>query len=290
MSGSIYQFGTVTLPGAAAKWNVSTPAQKSLVKTLGGPFDPERSNRSPLDLPYNVTVSALALAASRSALGATLDDYRGMLGWRDRLWLKPHDTTQVDRWCWARLVDVNETGSVYNRIWQPVDLVFQNISGWNGHAYGGAWNLDAGYYFDNGLYLDSGTYYTLETGIGAAPPYYGTGADVTLTNAGNRPVTNLGISFAAQVNTGFVNITIASLAQLSYVGTIAQNSVLTIDCGSHTVLLDGAPAYGNFTIGPNQYTADWLPLAPGNTVVNVQTDFDFPAMPHVSFVYSDGWV
>ena len=282
MSGRIYQFGTTTLPGSAARWNVSTPAQKALVKTLGGVYDPERGDRSGLDFPYTLTVSATAYQATQQLLGASLDDYRAMLGKRERLWFKPHDTTQVDRWCWARLVDVNETGSVYNRITQPVDLVFQALSGWNGHAYGGAWNLDSGYYFDNGLYLDSTGSQTIWTD---SP-----GSSVTLTNAGNRTVTNLGIHMTCAMGITNITFSVYNVAQFSYTGTISPADVFIIDCGARSVTLNGVGAYAGFTLGPNHYTADWLPLTPGDTSLTISSTGGENAQEYFTFVYSDGWV
>lgn len=278
MSGRIYQFGQTELPGAAAKWNVSASVNKNYLKTLGGAYDPQRSDRSNIELPQALTVSALAYAPTQQQLGATLDDYRALLGVRERLWLKPHDSTQVDRWCWARLTDVAESGSVYNRIHQPVELTFMMLSGWNGHSYGGAWNLDAGYYFDNGLYLD-----------GSSPVALGASTNVTLTNAGNRPCHNLGITISASMSSVTnLTFTVASVAQFSWSGSFNSGKTLTIDCGARSILLNGVAAYSGFELGPNHYVNEWLPLNPGATTLTVTATGTPLGMTGV-FTYSDQW-
>lgn len=51
-------------------------------------------------------------------------------------------------------------------------------------------------------------------------------------------------------------------------GTIADGSVLVIDCGAMTVLKDGVDAYDNFTLEAAHTAAGWLPLSPGSNDIS----------------------
>jgi hypothetical protein len=280
MSGVIYQFGTTTLPHHAPRWNVSTPARKQVTRTLGGIYDPNRSDAAGLDLPYNVTVSALALEESASALGATLDAYRALLGKRDRLWLDPYDTSQTNRWCWARLVDINYTGAYNNRIWQPVDLVFQCLSGWNGRSYGGSWALDSGQYFDNGLWFDSTDQTIFDT----------LSTTITVPNAGNRACHNAGLTLTAGLASMTSVRVVGYWTDWTWTGTLPTGSQLVIDSGSKTVLLNGQPDYAGFAINANHASPHWLVLEPGDNTVTLTITRSAPMSVGAQFTYSDAWM
>jgi hypothetical protein len=205
----------------------------------------------------------------------SLDGWRGMLGKRDRLWADPYDTARVDAWCWATLKQVADRGSYKDRIWQKVDLTFEAESYWNGHNYGGAWDLDDGYYFDSGLYFDAANSYTLTTGA------------FSLANDGNALVTNVGFTFTSAAGTGTRTITFHSQNCEWSVSGIVAADVLIVDCGSRTVLVNGANAYSRFALTANHASPWWSEVAPGGEVWTVT---GYNAADTVQATYSDGWV
>lgn len=272
----IYQFGQTTLPASVPVWEDSPVADVRTVKTLGGHFNPYRGERAPVKLPRTITVSALALAATQSALGVSIDGWRAQIGTRDRLWGKPYDTAQIDRWCWATLRQVTDRGTYKDRIYQKIDLIFDVESHWNGHPYGGSWAFDTGQLFDNGLYFDTTGAHSLDV----AGTY-----NLTLANAGNRLVTNCAITY-----------TVGSYASGETLKLTTQNcefelldaqadDVYVIDCGSQTVTRNGGAAYQYFRKTSNHASPYWFEIAPGGeTVTLTTTDYDT-----VQFTYSDGF-
>lgn len=271
----IYQFGVTTLPASVAVWEDSPAANVLTVPTLGGHFNPYRGEQAPVKLPRQITVNALAYAATQAALGVTIDGLRARLGARDRLWGKPSDTTQVDRWCWATLQQVVDQGDYKSRIFQRVGLTFQVESGWNGHAYGGAWNLDAGYLFDNGLYFDSANSYTI-----------GDDDTPTLPNAGNRLVTNAGLTYTCHTPAGVALLKVTTQNCEWTFGPLADEDVLQVDCGSRRVTLNGAAAYSMFNLTANHASPWWLEIAPGGETVTFTGGGEYDV---VQATYSDGW-
>lgn len=273
---NIYQFGQVTLPDRQPTWDDSLPADTRTLATLGGHFNPYRGEPAPVKLPRPIVVTAYQLAATASALGTAIDTLRGMIGKRDRLWLQPYDTAQVDRWCWATLKQVADRGSYKDRIWQRFDLTFEAESYWNGHAYGGAWSLDSGKLFDNGLYFDSSGAHLLDV----AGTYV-----VNLPNAGNRLVTNCGITYTVGAYASNDIITLATQnCELQLLDADAGD-VYVIDCGSRTYTKNGAPGYAYVRRGPNHASAhDFEIAAGGENVTLTTTNYDT-----VQFTYSDGW-
>lgn len=281
MSGYITQFGTTLLPGAVGTWNVSAVAKRNTQKVLGGIYDPYQLDDAELDLPYPIVVSAKAYETTAAVMGASLDSYRALLRKRARLWMTPFDSTQVDRWCWARCVQINETNTSANRIVQPVELIFDALSPWYGHSYDGAWNLDDGNLFDNGLYLDGNQGYGLSNGNN----------NITLVNNGNLTCTNVAIAVQAgyYAACSSVTISISGVAEISYTATVVAGDYLTIDCGNRTVLNDGYPDYADFALGNSHASPYWLPLAPGNNAVVLNID-NAGTNGRAYFVYSDTWV
>lgn len=272
---NIYQFGQVTLPDRQPTWDDSLPADARIVKTLGGHFNAYRGEQTPVRLPRPIVVTAYQLAATASALGTAIDALRGMIGKRDRLWMQPYDTGQVDRWCWATLRNVADRGSYKDRIWQRFDLTFEAESYWNGHAYGGAWNLDSGYLFDNGLYFDSTSNYVV-----------GDDNTIALTNAGNRVVTNCGITYTCHEAGGLAQVKIASQNTEFSFGPLVNNDVWSFDCGSRRVAKNGSGAYQYFTLTGNHAAPYWFEIAPGGETATITGGGEFDT---VQFTYSDGW-
>lgn len=272
---NVYQFGATELPGAVAEWDDTLEARRRTVETLGGHYNAYRGSRAPLKLPRALNVNALVLAASRSALGVKLDALRGLVGARDRLWLKPYDEVQADRWAWATLTSVADRGKATERIWQPVTLAFEVESGWNGSAHGGAWTLDSGYYFDNGLYFDTGG----STLIGYdSTPF--------LANPGNRMVTNCGITYTCNEALGLTAVTMTTGNTEFTFGPSVFGDVWIIDCGAQTVLKNGADAYAYFALTASHASVNWFEISAGGETVTISGG---GADDTVQYTYSDGW-
>ena len=277
----LYQFGTTTIPAYAYRLQADIGARTRTLQTIGGYYDVGGTGQAAIALPYQLTFNALVYAAGGvSALGATLDDLRALIGTRARLWGDPMDSTAVDRWAWARLLNINYSHEYQHRKTQPYQLTFEMLSAWNGSGHGGAWDLDAGYYFDNGLYLDD----TGATTLDSSPK------TITVANNGNYRVDNCGITVTCGATAAITALTIgiSGLCEFTYSGTLATGKSLVIDCGAMTVTNDGADGYAALALTSNHTIPAWLRLAPGNNSV-VVTLTGGSTNSEVTFTYSDGW-
>lgn len=271
-SMNIYQFGSVTLPQSLATWDDSPSADTRILPTLGGHFNAWRG-AAPVKLPRPLTVSALVYKTTNALMGAELDTLRGLVGTRDLLWGNPFDTTEADRCCWATLRQIVSRGSYKDRLTQRVDLVFDVESHWNGTVVGGSWYLDAGYLFDSGLYFDG------DVSGGVAPGV------IHLANDGNRTVTNCGITYVtgALVN----NLTFSAGDCKWKISTLAGGSTLVVDCGSRTVLKNGANFYTLFSLDATHASPYWLEIPPGGIDVTI-TNYNVADL--VAFTYAHGYM
>lgn len=285
MSYRLVQFDTVTLPGAAYHLNATIGTRSRILPTIGGFYDSNGAERARLALPYQLTFAVTALeAAGVSALGATLDSLRALVGQRLRLWATPMDATKASRWAWARLGALAYDHAYMHRVHQPLTMSFEVLSAWNGSGHTGAWDLDSGYFFDNGLFFDS-------SGVTILNPSPGGTSTLVVTNGGNYPVDNAGITVTCGPTAAITALTIGitSVCQFTYSGTIATSQSLVIDCGAFTVANNGVADAANFALTANQTIPAWLRLAAGSNTLNIaQTGGSTDSTIGVTF--SDGWL
>ena len=78
-------------------------------------------------------------------------------------------------------------------------------------------------------------------------------------------------------------------ADWAWRSTIPVSTVLTINCGTKTVLLGTANAYAHFQLGSNHATADWLALEPGNNTITLDYSGNGNSTATVQLAYPDGW-
>jgi hypothetical protein len=276
----LYQFGDLVLPAYNADNDVSTGQVAPVFLELpgGGVFDvlgtdPAKRRITPLN--KLCTLDADDTTALRTAYNAL----RAKIGRRDRLWRR-WDEGYYD-WCWARLTNIAARRTTKNYLHLEVDLQFVMISPhWYGQHHGGTWTLDDGILFDTGYPLDTTDWLPLTAGAATS---------LTITNSGNRTVTNAVVTVAAgSANITATKIGIAGISEMSYTGTINAGTGLVVDCGALSVTNNGNEAYVYFALTANHKRDDWLRLEPGdNTVVVTITGGGTGAQALIEFF--DGW-
>lgn len=279
MPYELYQFGSLVLPEYDGDDDVSTGQVAPVFLDLpgGGVFDvlgTAAAKRRATPLNKLCTLLADDSAGLRTAYNLL----RAKIGQRDRLWRR-WDAGFYD-WCWARLTNIAARRPTGQPLEQDVDLQFVMISPhWYGGYHGGEWTLDSGILFDTGYPLDTDEWRPLTAGANS----------LTITNNGNRTITNAVITIAA----GSADITAAKIAvplvsELQYVGTISAGNGLSIDCGAMSVINNGNEAYVYFGLTTNHHIDDWLRLEPGaNTVVVTITGGGTGSAALLE--YFDGW-
>jgi hypothetical protein len=275
MAYRLMQFGAITLPLAEAEWDIGPgEAVDGLVELAGGGvFDAHRSDRAPVRYPRRLPYKCEIVEATRAALLAKQRALAGQIGVRERLWRQVESDSQY-QWCWARLMDAPEPKKIRNAYWQPLTLEFVVEDGWNGGAYGGAWNLDDGHLFDNGLYLD-------DTG-----PYVLGSPTWTLANVGERLVTNAGITYTLAADGGTRTLKFTTQNCEWTLGPLAASAVAQIDCGAQTVYVNGVESYSLFNLTANHASPYWLEIASGGESLTVDGEY---AGDQVVVTYSDGY-
>lgn len=259
----LIQFGSTTLPAYDYDWVAGTAdTVEALVKTVGGPaFDAYGTGDAPASMPYTLRYECVAIGATHTALRTTLDALRALRGKRQKLY-RQAESDSSQHWAWARLMEIQMRNTVMNKemIWQPMLLVFQVMTGWHGTLHEESYNLTA----------DGTTNCSADNNGNVAV------VDAVLTiTAGNADITE-------------VTMTISSLCQFSYDGTIAAGESLVVDSGAFSILNDGSDAYADFVLGAGQSVLEWLRLQPGtSTVTIVLTGGGTGATADLD--YYDGW-
>ena len=281
MSGRWTQFAGYTLPDSLARIPETVQAERLTVKTLGGGFyDPNAGQRASVRYPREVTYSAQFVEASNAALGAQLDIWRGLVGTTDLLWMAPYDTSKADRWCIAKLLDVNDSRAYNLRLHQPVNFVFELQTPWAGASNHGDPVIDSGAYrFASGLYSDLSSPETLNW----------TPKGFTLLNDGNAPCRSAGITIMAG-NSTLTYLKFEGInghTEFEWSGTLLAHQVLTIDCRTCTTLANGVADYQHIQRTANHHNACLLEIPPttGETL-NVHTN----AWAELVVTWSETWL
>ncbi len=277
MSYRVSYFGSQELSSSAFRLTDGSRSRTSPTKTIGGFVDAD-SATAQLELPYVLTYSCLVYeSAGITALGATLDKYRAMVGKREKLIIVPWSAMLSSRWAWARCIRVNIPATVYNRSTQQVDCEFLVESSWRGMAHGGS-VASGTYLFGNGLY-SSGAGTTLNT----SPK------TITVNNGGNTYCDDCGITVTAgSANITYLKVVVSGYSEWEFVGAVTAEQSLIIDCGARFVRANGVDAYESFQLTSNHVIAPWLRLTPGDNSV-VVTLTGGSTNSSILFTYSDAW-
>jgi hypothetical protein len=276
----LYQFGGVSIPGARGRFQWPAQARPSVVPTINGNFDAAGLSAADMQFPVALTYTGAVVNADTSVVADQLDVLRALTGTAARLsvWSMAENAA---RWAWARLVNVSPEMGATNRSVITFVLQFQVFSIWHGFAHGGGITNSYAHstLFANGLWSD----FDHATNIASS------GDVVPLWNGGNTAVHDPGIIVqAGSAAITYLKLSLPSVAEWEYTGTIALGTYLVIDCGARTIRNDGADAFAAWQRTANHLTADWLTLAPGNSPLTVtftggDTDSSLLA------TYADGW-
>ena len=272
------QFGTYVFPLFNKRDIVSTGDTGGTLLRLpgGGAYDAYGTDDAPEGI-REVSTEFEIIASTTTAVQTARDQIRSRAGkWR-KLWA--HFPDGSDRWAWARLSRVRMERRREYLFYQPVGLTFEiKDGGWNGTGHGAVWYLDMGYYLDAGLYLDYDDTITLD----AFPK------SATITNGGNRTVTNAVLSFKAAGNPVSAITLVCGSCDWTFSGSVAAGKILTIDCGTRSVRNDGVDAYSLFTLNAGHTVADWLQLKSGANAVTI-TYTCAGAATTLTPTFYDGW-
>lgn len=263
MPYELYQFGSLVLPEYDGDDDVSTGQVAPVFLDLpgGGVFDvlgTAAAKRRATPLNKLCTLLADDSAGLRTAYNLL----RAKIGQRDRLWRR-WDEGYYD-WCWARLTNIAARRPTGQPLEQDVDLQFVMISPhWYGQHHGGGWTLDSGVLLDTGYPLDTTDWTAITDGAN----------DLTVTNAGNRTITNAVVTVAAgDATIDDLTIGIDGISEMEYTGTINAGEAVVIDCGAMSVINNGNEAYVYFGLTANHKRDDWLRLEPGENTVTITID------------------
>ena len=272
------QFGTYVFPLFNKRDLVSTGDTGGTLLRLpgGGAYDAYGTDAAPEGI-REVSTEFEIIASTTAAVQTARDQIRARAGLWRRLWAHFPDGT--DRWAWARMSKVKMERRREYLFYQPVKLTFEiKEPGWNGTGHGATWYLDAGSYLDAGLYLDYDDTITLD----------GSPKSATITNGGNRTVTNAILSIRAAGNPISAIRLVCGSCDWTFSGSVAAGKVLTIDCGTRSIRNDGADAYSSFVLNAGHTVADWLQLAAGANSVTI-TYTCAGAASTLTPTFYDGW-
>lgn len=272
-SYQIYAFDDVTLPYYNPEQDLSTgTVDSTLMASVGGMFDVWSSiQRTPRLIKHTVSGiyaaddtlllltdhagnqivdhagNRIMVATDVQQVRGLVDALRAKTGVRGALWRRRWDDMTVAQWKTARLLSVQDRSNLEHRtVATQVDCLFESaMANWRSAAA----DVVSGTLVSGGqvgLLLGSEGNATIE--------------DSVLTVTASGTITSLQFSFP---HLG---------VDLRYTGTIAAGSVLTIDCGTQTVTLDGAAAYSGFSLGNGHTARGWLPLPPGPWALLVGSD------------------
>ena len=276
-------FGTTALPQYDAAFSIGpAPAEVATAGLVGGGvYDAYGTGRARQKYPLALRYACSVVNVSESASRAEINALKALIGTRAKLWRTEAGAAIPNRhWCWARLVDVDDSMRAKMPHWiVPVVLNFTIMGRWCGLAHSGGWYFDSGLYFDDGLAFDSDEKTTLTT----SPQ------TVVVDNDGNMAVRDAIIMVkAGNAPITYLKIGISGVTEFYYDGTIATGTTLTIDTEVKTVLNVAASAWNNFHLTANHKVADWLVLEKGNNSVVVTTTGGGTGST-IEFRYSDGW-
>lgn len=288
------RFGMLALPVYNPDMEVGTGKYETAYTLLesGGAIDQIDEDDIARPGVTTITYTGTLEAATRELLTVALDNLRGYVGTRARLYARVLTETSVLsegryigtgelRWRWARLVSVQmkrRPGSIRH---QDVVFTWQSESPWWYGTHYGTWYLDAGNDLDAGLYLDTGITVTLS----ASPVTY------SLVNNGNRPIEDIRFVLAVKTTNCTAFGIATATADLDFTGTVLANKSLVIDTGQQSVLNDNVDAYDHpdFDFGAGHVIDPWIRAAKSATTVITFTNTGAGVTSTVDLAWWEQW-
>lgn len=276
-------FGTTALPQYDAAFSIGpAPADVATVGLAGGGvYDAYGTGTARQRYPIQLRYACSVVGPSESTVRAEINALKALIGTYAKLWrTEAGAAIPARQWCWARLVDIDDSMRARMTHWNvPIAMSFMIVGPWKGLQHRASWTFDSGLFFDAGLAFDSNEKTTLTT----SPQ------TIVVDNNGNLPVrdTVLWIT-AGDAAITYLKIGVTGVTEFYYDGTLAAGAKLTIDCETKSVLNVAAAGWNDLHLTANHKVADWLVLQPGNNNVIVTTTGGGTGST-IEFRYSDIW-
>jgi hypothetical protein len=288
----IYDFDGVALPLYEPTQDLSTgTVDSTLLASVGGTFDvwsgyqrQPRSTKTTITGIYEGTDGSVYLidevgnyvsdevgnhilaASAAQYLRQQVDAIRAKVGVAGPLGRRRWDDTTIAQWKTARLLGVQQRSDIQHRTTLAgVDCTFESaMANWR----------DA----------------TVTTA--SATLAMGGTAVFVLSSDGNATVEDAIITITTGGYTlSSVSVVIATAGvDLEYTTAIGPGGTLVINCGTQSVTESGVGAYSGFALGAGHTARGWMPLAPGQHVVEVASTGFGSSPGTVSIAHYDQWV
>lgn len=273
----LLKFGSFSLPLWNKRDNVSMGNHGGAVSDLvgGGAYDSYGYGDAP-ERAHTISTTFEIIDTSVINVQKTRDGIRALAGTKERLYASFPDESL--RFAWARLARVRMERRYDFIFYQPVELEFEIVSpGWRSAT---GWTLDDGENLDTGLLLD----YNGSSWTPTATDY-----PLSVPTFGNRMVTDAQIVIVAGSDSiSQIRVQCGS-CDWTWKSTVPAGDMLTIDCGTRSVKLEGADAYTYMTLNAGHTVADWLQLQPGSNTVTISYTGNASGSALIAFSYLDNW-
>lgn len=259
----LISFGGIDLPAVQAQNDLNAVGRSGLVQLAGGSFDMDGAEL----VPKSNTITKSFSFIESDGIDASIDELLSMCSRGRRLLRMLLRDESTERQTWAKMVAFNYGRGLDQINNQPISITWErNYPYWLDSD-------DEPTYLDDGELLDDG--WTLDGGNSTTAPVLGMGtttATLTINNTGGARIPKLLIRVTAVVdsvsNLQFTNLQTGQW--ILYSGTVTAGQILEIDTLTKTATLDGADAYEDMVVGPDQ--VDWLDLAIGNNAIELTFD------------------
>jgi hypothetical protein len=231
---------------------------------LDGGFDEFGRARAPSEIGQvrqEVTISA----ETRTEMDAKRDTVRAMADWgKQRLFMQPTDPALAERWCWARVnnIQISRDEGQQTDLMQRLSIIWQ-ASDPRWYAAG----TENTVFWGEGATWGGGAKWGGALGITACS---GLSTSISINRSGNATVyprffIRCSSSQSCQ-NPIIQRLNGAEVVdQVAWVGTVAANQTLAIDARGLSVKLDGSNAYAAFSA----LNPAWFSLLPGSNSLKV---------------------
>lgn len=262
----VYTFPEELIQNSDPRFRDAVPRVTRLPGVHGG-FDHLGDGIAPMEI-GNVRVSFYLATDDLGEMDALRDALTALLDWgKDLLWMQPDDRDEAERFCWARLnnIQMPQQEAKFTDVHQTVTLSFQvsdphwYVPRMEGPLWGTVdWGDGSKWGGDAALQTVSGT----STSLTAA------------SNDGNA-IALPRVTFYVAAGQTLVNPRIQRLKnalvvdEIGYEGTLVAGDILEINCREASLLLNKQDAYADRS---DFLHPDWLRLEPGSNSLRVLTD------------------